>query len=170
LRRAAEGERRTAIVLYRLGTGWQVCHSVRVGPDLPVISHLVVGPPGVFVILARHHRVWRRQLAPERTTIAVLEDEITVDGVPVPYIPQARAQAWRAARALSGALGTALFVRPVVVLSGADDVRFHNPPARVEVLARRFLARHLTALPRTLPPALVEQIHDRARREQTWRT
>jgi hypothetical protein len=169
LRAAADAELRTAIVLDRLGPAWHVLHSVPVGGDHPVISHLVIGPTGVFSVLSRRHHVWRRQLNPERVTVRVMGDEILVDGVPMPYIPQARAQAWRAARFLSARLPHPAHVRPVVVIVGPEDIHFHAPPDRVEVIGRRHLARRLTEFPVVNSPERVNSIHAIARAAVTWR-
>jgi len=170
LRGAAEAELRTAIVLDRLGPTWQVLHSVPVGPDHPVISHLVIGPTGVFSVLSRRHHAWRRQLNPERVTVRVLGDELLVDGLPTPYVPQARAQAWRAARNLSARLDSAVHVRPIVVIVGPEDIHFHAPADRVEVIGRRHLARRLLEFPVVNSPERVNAIHEIARSAVTWRS
>ena len=50
------GERRTAESLRYLGPGWTVLHSVPIGTGGRDIDHVVVGPPGVFVINSKDHR------------------------------------------------------------------------------------------------------------------
>jgi hypothetical protein len=156
-------------VLDRLGPSWQVVHSVPVGPAHPVISHLVIGPAGVFALLSRRHRRWRREAASlDRVVAVVAHDEMVIDGQVLPYVPQARAQAWRAARALSATVGEAVHVRPAVVLVGCDDVRFHALPDGVEVLTRSRLLRRLTSIPATLSADAVRARYDAARRGATW--
>jgi hypothetical protein len=168
LRAAAEAELRTSIVLDRLGPAWRVLHSVPVGADHPEISHLAIGPSGVFTLLARRHPAWRRQLNPERVHVRVAGDEILVDGIPMPYIPQARAQAWRAARIVSAELGQPVHVRPVVVIVGPQDIHFHGPPGRVEVISRRHLARRLAEFPTINSPERVNLLYTTARATAAW--
>jgi hypothetical protein len=122
----------------------------------------------VFSLLARRHPAWRRQLNPERVFVRVAGDEILVDGLAVPYIPQARAQAWRAARILSAQLGSPVHVRPVVVIVGPEDIHFHGPPGRVEVIGRRHLPRRLAELPAVNSPERVNLLHTTARATAAW--
>jgi hypothetical protein len=168
LREAAEAERRTAITLDRLGSAWRVLHSVPLGPDRRPISHLVIGPAGVFTVLPSLHRVWRRQLNPERVTVRVLGDDVLVDGIARPYVPQARTQAWQAARVLSAAAGEPVHVRPLVVIVGPEDLTFHTAPDRVEVLGRRHLPRRLREFPIRYSPDRANAVHEIARRADLW--
>lgn len=138
-------ERPVSLAVGRLGPAWRVLHEVSVGRDQPAISHLAIGPAGVFSLLVRRHPVWRRSLVPERVQVHVAEDDLLVDGRAMPYIPQARVQAWRSARALSAALGSDVHVRPAVVIAGCEEITFHAVPSRVEVVARRHVAKWLAA-------------------------
>ncbi|MGQ0466953.1 MAG: hypothetical protein ACT4QG_16740 [Sporichthyaceae bacterium] len=160
-------ERPVSLSVGRLGPDWRVLHEVSVGRDHPVISHVVIGPAGVFSLLVRRHPVWRRRLVPERVQIHVSEDELLVDGRGMPYIPQARVQAWRTARALSAAVGEEVRVRPAVVIAGCEDITFHAVPAKVDVLARRHVARWLAAFPDAKVP--VPQVYAAARRSEVWK-
>jgi hypothetical protein len=130
---------------------------------------LVIGPGGVVTLLSRRHRRWRRDAASLDRVVAVIErDEMYIDGLALPYLRQARAQAWRAARALSAASGEPVHVRPAVVLVGCDDVRFHALPEGVEVLTRGRLVKRLAALPPTLCADQVARIYAAARRGTSW--
>ncbi|HEY2834007.1 MAG TPA: nuclease-related domain-containing protein [Sporichthyaceae bacterium] len=169
LRGVADAEQRVGLALDRLDPSWRVLHSVPIGPAHPVISHLVIGSGGVFTLLSRRHRRWRRDAASLDRVVAMVDrDELYIDGLALPYLPQARAQAWRAARALSAAIDEPVHVRPAVVLVGCDDVRFHALPDGVEVLTRARLVRRLTAFPPVLTAAQVEQRHETARAGATW--
>jgi hypothetical protein len=169
LRAVSDAEQRVGLVLDRLNPAWQVVHSVPIGPVHPVISHLVIGPGGVFTLLSRRHRRWRRDAATVDRVIAVVEhDEMLIDGQALPYLRQARAQAWRAARALSAAVGEDVHVRPAVVVVGCDDVRFHALPDGVEVLTRSRLLHRLNAVPPMLPADAVAARFAAARRGATW--
>lgn len=151
----------------RLGPEWRVLHEVSIGRDQPPISHLILGPSGVFSLLVRRHPVWRRQLVPERVHVHVSEDEVLIDGRSLPYVPQARVQAWRAAQALSLASGTEVHVRPAVVIAGCEDITFHALPGRVEVLVRRHVPRWLAGFPQ-LDGMSVPDLYAIARRTETW--
>ena len=151
----------------RLGPDWRVLHEVSVGREQPPISHLVLGPPGVFSLLVRRHPVWRRQLVPERVQVHVAEDELLVDGRSLPYIPQARVQAWRAAKALSLAAAQPVHVRPAVVIAGCEEITFHALPSRVEVMVRRHVPRWLEGFPESDGIA-VPELYAIARRTETW--
>lgn len=151
----------------RLGPDWRVLHEVSVGRDQPPISHLILGPSGVFSLLVRRHPVWRRQLVPERVHVHVAEDELLIDGRVLPYIPQARVQAWRAARALSLAAGASVHVRPAVVIAGCEEMTFHAVPGRVEVLLRRHVPRWLAGFP-DLEGVSGPELYSIARRADTW--
>jgi hypothetical protein len=169
LRAVADAEYRVGLVLDRLDRSWRVLHSVPIGPSHPVISHLVIGPGGVITLLSRRHRRWRRDAATVDRVVAMVDrDELYIDGLALPYLSQARAQAWRAARALSAAIGDVVHVRPAVVLVGCDDVRFHALPDGVEVLTRARLVRRLTAFPPALSAAEVARRHEAARAGATW--
>jgi hypothetical protein len=169
LRSVHDAEQRVGLVLDRLDPVWRVVHSVPIGPAHPVISHLVIGPGGVFTLLSRGHRRWRRDAASLERVVAVVErDEMLIDGLALPYLTQARAQAWRAARALSAAVGDVVHVRPAVVLVGCDDVRFHALPDGAQVLTRARLLRRLTAVPPTLCADEVSARYAAARRGATW--
>ena len=168
LRETATAERKVAVDLERLGPRWRVLHAVPVGPDRPAISHLVMGPAGVFSLVTRGFRTHHPSGPLDRVEAQVMGDEIKIHGASWPYLREARAQAWRAARVLSGAAEERVFVRPVVVLVGVSEVRFYDVPYRVDVLPRRQLIRWFQGFPARLDPAEVEAIYTAARRGDTW--
>lgn len=168
LRAVANSERKVAVDLERLGPQWRVLHSVPVGDDRPAISHLVIGPRGIFTLASRGFRPARPTLLGDRIEAQVLADSIKIHGETFPYVEEARAQAWRTSRALSGAAGYRVFVRPAVVLVGVDEVRFYDLPERVDVLPRRQLLRWLGRFPSTLSSEDVTRVYTAARRGDTW--
>ncbi|MGQ0629987.1 MAG: nuclease-related domain-containing protein [Sporichthyaceae bacterium] len=168
LRSVATAERRVAAMLDRLGASWHVLHAVPIGGDRPAISHLVIGPGGVFTLTSRAVRHHRQQNPLERIDAQVTGDDIRVQGDSLPYAAHARAQAWRTARALSHASGRRVFARPAVVIVGVDEVRFYAVPDRVEVLARRHVVRWLRGFPAELDADDVHALHSAARRGETW--
>lgn len=123
--KGAEGERRTAHTLHRLGSRYRVVH------DLPMprggnIDHVVVGPTGVFTIETKHYSadvvISRHGVRAGRASMHRVVD-----------------QAQRQARAMSAWLGTD--ATPIVVIQGSavrlsgwftqpfvDGVRFCSGP------------------------------------------
>ena len=168
LRETASAERKVAVDLERLGSRWRVLHAVPVGPDRPAISHLVIGPAGVFTLVTRAFRTHHPSGPLEKIEAQVMGDEIKIHGASWPYLREARAQAWRSARALSTRVGERVFVRPVVVLVGVGEVRFYDMPNRVDVLPRRQLLRWLQGFPARLDMGKVETIYLAARQGDTW--
>jgi hypothetical protein len=63
-RRGAKGEQRTARRLRRLGRGWIVFHDLAVPGSRANADHLVIGPPGIFLVDSKHYRS-RLTLTPE---------------------------------------------------------------------------------------------------------
>src|SRR6266511_2380041 len=63
-RRGAKGEQRTARRLRRLGRGWTVFHDLAIPGSRANVDHLVIGPPGVFLVDSKHYR-GRLTLTPE---------------------------------------------------------------------------------------------------------
>ena len=63
-RRGAKGEQLTARRLHRLGRGWTVFHDLAIPGSRANADHLVIGPPGVFLIDSKHYR-GRLTLSPE---------------------------------------------------------------------------------------------------------
>src|SRR6266536_299000 len=65
-RRGAKGERLTARRLRRLGRGWTVFHDLAIPGSRANADHLVIGPPGAFLIDSKHYR-GRLTLTPDGT-------------------------------------------------------------------------------------------------------
>ncbi len=63
-RRGAKGEQRTARRLRRLGRGWVVFHDLAIPGSRANADHLVIGPPGVFMVDSKFYR-GRLTLTPE---------------------------------------------------------------------------------------------------------
>jgi nuclease-like protein len=158
-RLAAVGQRKVGLTLSRLGPAWRVLHSVPVGEDQADINHLVIGPPGLFTLTTKYRR---------GALVQVFGDSVRVDGDQMPYVAQARHEAWRAACLLTAACGYRIIVAPAIVMVGAEDVCVARPPEGVEILDRRHLLRWLTGLPVRLKPAHVNHIFSAARRSDTW--
>ncbi len=103
LRATAIAERKVAHDLDHLGPEWKILHSVPIGPDQPEVSHLLIGPHGVFTLASRTLPLQPGRKAFEKVEAQVHGDAIRIHGETMPWVAEARAQAWRTARALSAA-------------------------------------------------------------------
>jgi hypothetical protein len=141
--RGAAGERHVARLLDPLVEhGWAVHHDLRVPGSTANIDHLVVGPPGVFVIDAKHYSGRLRlsaqgQLWHGRFLLA----------------PTLSVTRWEADR-LQAIIGAAdIAVTPVVAVWGAAVPWGQVTVNHVTVVA----ARRLPGLLRSLPPSLMSE-------------
>lgn len=149
-----------AIQLQKLGPDWRVLHAVPVGTKGSDIDHVLIGPPGVFTLNAKHHphgNVW------------VYYDAFAVNGQKYPYIRNSRFEARRASKLLARAVGSAVDVHGVVVVVGAHrGFTIKHQPNDVRVVGRNQLASWLSKLPRQQSQADVELIYHFARKSATW--
>ena len=141
--RGAEGERHVACLLEPLvRQGWGVQHDLRVPGSKANIDHVVIGPPGVFVIDTKHYR-GRLRLSHDgllwhgRTFLA----------------PTLSATRWEADKLQARIGAPDIAVVPIVAVLGAmvpyGQVTAHD----VTVVP----ARRLVGLLRSLPPTLTPQ-------------
>jgi hypothetical protein len=152
-RRGARGERRTAALLVRLEQhGWVMLHDLAVPGSRANLDHLLIGPPGIFVIDSKHYRgrVWRHS------------DGSLWHGR-YPLAPVLRAAAFEAERAAAVLDAPQVPTLAVLAIHGAS-VPWGEPVAGgVPVLAAGRLPATLRALPGVLTPGQVAELADRAR-------
>jgi hypothetical protein len=147
-RRGAEGERHVARLLEPLvRQGWGVQHDLRVPGSKANIDHVVIGPPGVFVIDAKNYR-GRLRLSRDgllwhgRTFLA----------------PTLSATRWEADR-LQARLGAAdIAVVPIVAVLGAMVPYGQVTSMGVTVVPARRLPGLLRGLPPTLTPQRAREV------------
>lgn len=158
----ADGEEKVAVRLAKLAKRypqWRFLHAVPVGERGSDIDHLVIGPPGVFTLNAKHHpgaKIW------------IGGDTFMVNGQRQPYVRNSRFEARRAAKLLSAATGAPVVAVGVIVPVGAADIRVKKLPADVKVVNRMRLVRWLESLPPVLPPERIDALFNAARRSTTW--
>ncbi len=160
----ADGEEAVAAQLLALGPAWRVLHAVRVGERGSDIDHVVIGPPGVFTVNAKHH---------PQASIWVGGDIFMVNGQRVPYIRNSRHEARRAARLLTDQVGFPVTATGLIAVMGAQrgfKIRAQPEDGSVVVVMRRRISRHLLSRPCQLSPREVDAIYDAARRSTTWHT
>ncbi len=140
--------------------GWEVVHSI-VLPGDAVISHLLIGPGGVFCVEAEQVRSARVEVGRDGAPGAAGERR------PCPYVRRARHSAARSSLVLSRGCGFLVTVRPVLVLVGAKDVEVAGSLEDVRVLREREVS-WLGTLGGVLHPDRVDRIHTVARDRRVW--
>lgn len=160
----ADGEEKVAAQLAKLvakDPRWHMLHAVPVGENGSDIDHVVIGPPGVFTLNAKHHpgaKIW------------VAGNTFMVNGQRQPYLRNSRHEAQRAAKLLTAACGVALNAVGIVVPVGAGDVVIRTAPEGVHVVYRKALVKWLERQPELLDEGAIERIYEAARRSTTWQT
>jgi len=148
-RRGVKGEQRTARRLRRLGRGWTVFHDLTIPGSHANADHLVIGPPGVFLIDSKRYR-GRLTLTPEGSLW-------------YGYHPLAGVLAtvrWEAA-VLTQELGTT--VTPILCIHGTQLPWGELMAEGIPVLAPANLMRMLRALPPPLDETQLELLAGQAR-------
>jgi len=158
-RLGADGEEHVGALLEKIRPhGWHVQHDVQVGDRGANVDHLVIGPPGVFVLNTKNvdGNVW------------VGGDVVMVKGYRTAYVEKLEAEAQRVRRCLLKATrlrslwvqGLLVFVRPDMVIK--------QQPRNVVALEDGELLQHLRKQPVQLEPEDVENLASAARQESTW--
>jgi hypothetical protein len=150
------------------GSRWRILHGVEmtVGRDTVVLDHLVIGPPGVFVVEVRHEPGGK---------VHASTGGLEIDGK---HVDLARIRTLgeevhdRLAEAIAAAAGFEEVldpppVTPVIAVVGATIVS-HSRPRGVIVARAGDLARAMRARGDRLSAAAVEETFAVARRSDTW--
>jgi hypothetical protein len=151
-RRIAQGERRLGRQLRRLPQNWRVLHSVAVCGDLLPISHLVIGPPGVFVVMTTNYR---------RATVLMDDDCLIVGRSVLTIGPSVRGQATAMQSMLARLPEVGLASVPVVAVVAVDcaELTLGLPTRSVKVLTTKRLRGWLTDQFTRMTPESIEQIY-----------
>ena len=155
----ANGERATAGWLGRLPEDWYVFRDVPVGERGATIDDVVIGPPGVFTV------------STETLTGTLLVGARTIlhDGRPTGLLAKATAEARRASRLLSAAIGRPVPVRGVLAIL-ADEWTILEEPADVLVRGPRGAKNLMLMQPATLSLRAVRELVAVAAEPATWST
>ena len=157
--RGAAGEEHVGTLLEPLREeGWAIEHDIKIGSNGANIDHVLIGPPGVFVINTKYvaGNVW------------VAGPHLHVRGQPTDYVEKAEAEAKRVREKLMSATrrqalwvqGLLVFVEPIL------KVKFH--PRNIAVLTDATLIPFLRQQPQKLGRYELEELLQAARREDTW--
>jgi hypothetical protein len=157
----ALGEFEVAARLSQLGDGWTVLHAVPVGSGTSDIDHVVIGPPGIFTINAKHHA---------GKTIYVGGSSLKIDGFPTDHVRNARFEAERASKLLRQAVGGPVGVTPLIVVVGSASITKGKKPPTVTVLPVERVHRWLLTRARTLSAKEVMYFSQIAEDHRTWHT
>jgi len=143
--------------LGRLPEGWFVFHDIPVGHRGATVDHVVIGPGGVFTVNTKH-------LFGE---IVVYPRSITHEGIKTDYLSKASAEARRAARFLSTAIGRKVPVRGVLAIL-ADEWTIVDEPPDVLVRGPRGAKNLMLNQPPVFRPSDVMVLAVAASKSRTW--
>lgn len=159
LRVEASGDELVGRRLAKLGTEWEVLHSIETGDDGHTIDHVVIGPGGVYT-LATKHRPRGRAVVDARC--------VRVNGQHTHHVRNARHEATRAAWLLSEACHFSVAVTPLIVFVGLDDFKIKQMPDAVSVTTLDRLLAWFESRPSISSTATTAAIYQRARWSTTW--
>jgi hypothetical protein len=153
------GERRVGTELERLARrgDWRALHSIPLGGDVD-IDHVLIGPGGAFCFNTKRHRGAR---------VWVGDDAVRIGGRSYPYVRKSRAEARRAAAALTTACGFPVEVQPVLAFVAVARLQVVPSLRDVHVLQERDIAA-LKHLKTDWRPDKVEAVYEAARDRRTW--
>ncbi|WNG28617.1 NERD domain-containing protein [Cystobacter fuscus] len=145
----AAGEERVGGLLNQFRQfGWTVIHDLKLGSNGANVDHLVIGPPGVFVIDAKNvsGNVW------------VAGSNIWVDGFSKNYVEEVEEQAMRVRKRFLAATGWAsLWVQGVLVFV-ASTPTVKEQPSHVAVVTDDAIVSVLQRWPAKYDQAEVEEL------------
>ncbi|MCY1042677.1 nuclease-related domain-containing protein [Corallococcus sp. bb12-1] len=158
-RRGADGEEHIGALLEGLRPfGWTIEHDVKIGRNGANVDHLVIGPPGVYVVNTKlvSADVW------------VAGPVVKVGTFRTDYVEKLEAEALRVRQKLLAVTkrrslwvqGLLVFVRPTLTVK--------RQPQHVAVLADHELVPALLQQKVTLEGAEVERLVRAARQASTW--
>ena len=158
----ALGELLVGDVLENLGTNWDVLHDLPLGHSTQhggVLDHLVIGPAGVYAVHVANYT---------DRDVVIDGDRLLLGGDERHDIAVAQAEAEAAARLLSAASGSAVRVRPLLVVVNPRRLSVRAAASGVRVIPSYQLERFLSRAPRTLSGDEVARISDLADLASTW--
>jgi hypothetical protein len=120
---------------------------------------LVIGPSGLFAVTIADHG---------RSRVMIAGDVVQISGKRPPYVTEARRDAKRAAKALSGAVGHAIPVTPVLTFVGSGVISVYGLPKDCLVATHRELDRLLVAGGDRISATTAEKLSRVASQPSTW--
>ncbi|MFG3255018.1 nuclease-related domain-containing protein [Streptomyces sp. NPDC048172] len=140
------------------GGGWRVLHAIPL-PSHSVISHLLIGPGGVFTLRTEHHR---------RAHVRVGHDSVRVGRRRhEPYVRLARREAQAASLALSRGCDVMVEAQPVLVFAAVSRITVTPEAGSVRVMREGEVTRLGEGVAVWKPPE-IEAVYAVARDRRTW--
>ncbi|QRN96845.1 NERD domain-containing protein [Archangium violaceum] len=157
--KGADGEEHVGELLNQLQPlGWTVIHDLKISSSGANVDHLVIGPPGVFVIDTKFvsGNVW------------VGGSNVMVGGFSKDYVEKLEAQAMRVREKLCNATGWgSLWVQGLLVFV-EPNLTVKEQPNNVVVLSDDELVPGLLQQPPKLSPRQMEMLSQVAMSGNTW--
>ena len=154
--------------LDRLGPAWHIVDWPRTDPAQSIwyedaaddrAGFLAIGPGGVFAVTVADHG---------RARVLIAGDVVQINGKRPAYVSDARRDAKRAGRAMSGAVGLTVPVTPVLAFVGSGVISVHGLPKDCLVATHRELDRLLIAGGARISPTTAAKLTVVASRPATW--
>lgn len=133
-----------------LGRGWFVAEGLTLQPDGIRTEHVVVGSPGVFVLMSRDH---------SNSDVWVADRSFLVDGQSTNYLRQASRTAQALTRMLREQCGFTVGVEPVIIVK-AKELTIKSQPLDAQVLSAPLLGKWLIRLEPILLPSAVRAVSE----------
>lgn len=143
-----------------LGPGWTVIHSIPLDERDAGLDHLVVGPPGVFVLTTRAY---------PQAEVEIAGPSFLVDGEPGVSMPGMQKLARRTSEFLSEAAGRYVLVTAAVVVVGAAAISTGRLSPVVPVLPAGRIRPWLLSQHRAMADSAVAELVRLAEDPDTWR-
>ena len=155
--RDALGELLVGDILENLGQRWDVLHDLPLDGD--ILDHLVIGPAGVFAVLAANHG---------EVDVVVDGDTLSAAGALHDDFERAARSANQVEVILSAAAGSPVAVRGLVVVVDPKRLTVKSEPGAAAVVSSRDLAKALDKSASALSGDDVARISDIADLVSTW--
>lgn len=143
-----------------LGPGWTVIHSIPLDERDAGLDHLVVGPPGVFVLTTRAY---------PHADVELAGHSFLVNGEPGVSMPGMQTLARRTSEFLSAAAGRYVPVTAAVVVVGASAIATGRLSPVVPVLPAERIRPWLLGQHRAMADSAVAELVHFAVDPHTWR-
>jgi len=157
-RRGAQGEERVADALSGLDGRWAVVHDLTIGRRGANLDHLVIGPPGVFVLNTKNLT----------GTVTIHERSVRQNGHRTAFVPGLVREVTVVGERLSAAAGRPVSVSGALVLMGCR-IEVKRPLDGIAVLTPPQVVEWLRSLPAdVIEPGQVLELERVARTPDTW--
>jgi hypothetical protein len=159
---SAANQRAMHRLAQNLGPSWRVLETPYEDTSSDEHDHigfLAVGPGGVFAVSV---------VDQGRQRVMIAGEVVQIQGRRPPHVAQARRFAKRAKSALSGAVGSAVPVIPILTFVGSGSMSTHGLPTGCLVVNHRELDHLLVSIGEKITPETARKLADIAQHPTTW--